>query len=82
MDGFFDVEDLFVRPSVRGHGLGRRLTQLLLARAERPGLPVRFWVPRVDTAGGNLSAFARTTRPLGLRFRDAPVRWASYLLTR
>lgn len=79
-DGFLDVEELFVRPDARGRGYGRGLARLMMNRAERLRLPIRFWIPHVDSSSSNLSAVARTTRPLGLHFEDSPAAWAAHLL--
>ncbi len=44
------LEDLFVDPAARGHGLGRALLQDCLDRARAAGWPRLYWHTREDNA--------------------------------
>lgn len=79
-EGFLDVEELFVRPVDRRQGFGTALAQLFQARAQKLGLPIRFWVPHVDATDTNLATLTRLTRKLGLTVQDTAVLWASYVI--
>ena len=81
-DGALEVEDLYVRPEYRGHGLGSLLADRLseLFRAKRS--PVRLWVPFADARDESPATYPKLVplaRRLGLAFRPCSVRWAAYL---
>jgi GNAT superfamily N-acetyltransferase len=47
-DGYFDIEEMFVRPEYRGQGHGGMLMSQLLEESDKLQLPVRFWIPHAD----------------------------------
>jgi len=77
-DGFFDVEELFVKPNSRGAGNGSRLAAILSSRALQLNLPMRLWVPYADVNSSNLAVFARLVKRLGLTIKRSEVSWAAY----
>ena len=77
-----EIEELYVRPEYRLHGLGRLLATRVRELADAKQVPLRLWVPFVDAAReqpDNQAALLAIARRLGLRFRPCPVPWAAYL---
>jgi GNAT superfamily N-acetyltransferase len=75
--GFLDVEEMFVMPSYRRKGHGKKLRAELRALARRLGLPTLVWIAHADAA--DLTIAERFLAPMGLQLIPSPTRWASYL---
>lgn len=81
-NGFAEVEELFVRPTFRGQGYGRRLANLILSSKRIEGLPLRLWVSHADSQIMTDAAALQTLRRLGLKHvNPSGARWAAYLAT-
>lgn len=65
-DGAAEMKRLWVRPGFRGHGLGRLMTERVIALARETGCPV----VRLDTVDGQMDAAIALYRRLG--FREVP----------
>lgn len=44
------LQDLFVRPDIRGGGVGRALIQAVYDRADAAGAPAVYWLTQADNA--------------------------------
>jgi GNAT superfamily N-acetyltransferase len=77
-----EIEELYVRPEYRLHGMGRILATRVRELADAKHARLRSWVPFADAAReqpGNRAALMAIVRRLGLRFRPCPMPWAAYL---
>jgi GNAT superfamily N-acetyltransferase len=77
---FLDVEELFVRPQYRGQGFGRNMVRLLVRLAFQLQMYPRIWISYPDTTPENLLVIEKLFNPLGLCLREAPVRWAPFVV--
>jgi GNAT superfamily N-acetyltransferase len=78
---FADIEELFVRPTYRRKGYGRRLAKLILASPHISGRSLRLWVSHADQQDVSTPAFTKTLQNLGLSVRPTSRRWAAYVAT-
>jgi GNAT superfamily N-acetyltransferase len=76
--GYLDIEDLYVRPSFRSHGLGRLLVHMISEVASEKHLPLRAWIPHGDYEGQNQTIIDKLMKQLGLVIGSSGVRWASF----
>jgi GNAT superfamily N-acetyltransferase len=74
--GCIEVEELFVRPSFRGQGYGRRLIHSLEELAADSGGPLKIWISHADVGLQNLSIVQGLVQPLGLSIKPSGLRWA------
>jgi GNAT superfamily N-acetyltransferase len=72
----FEIEELFVRPSYRGAGHGKKLFQTMETTAKKLGLSVRMWISFADTAPQNLNLVEKIVGPSGLAVQASGVQWA------
>lgn len=77
VDGFLDVEELFVKPAYRRQGHGKKLRSELNALARRLQLPPRVWIAHPDVA--SLDIAVRLLAPMNLTVLPSPERWAGYV---
>lgn len=77
-DGSLDIEEFFVRPSFRRQGFGKRLAELIRARAEGLNLPLRAWIPFADCWADNYPAMGAILSRLGLGVQRSEMPWAAY----
>lgn len=79
-NGFAEIEELFVLPSWRGRGYGRRLAQMIVARERLVGWPLRAWVPHVDEESVGSVPARQTLARLGLSLeRPDQCQWSAWL---
>jgi GNAT superfamily N-acetyltransferase len=71
-----EVEELFVRPTFRKNGYGKRLVGWVRELAYNKKLPLKIWIPDVDTDPSNLQVLKRLIDPLKLRIVESDSRWA------
>lgn len=72
----FEIEELFVRPTQRGTGWGRKLFQTIESMAKNRVLSIKVWISFADTAPENLKVIEKIVRPSGLSIQASGVRWA------
>jgi hypothetical protein len=79
-DGWFEVEDFFIRPDSREPGTFARLLQEVTNSADFFGCGLRFWIPHADLSskGGNFATVNDVIRALRLKVRKSEARWAAY----
>jgi len=77
-NGFFDIEEFFVRPMFRGQGYGRKLVKAIQGN-RRIKAPLRAWISHADSALG--APAQAVLRRLGLKAEPCSERWASYVAT-
>lgn len=75
-----DVEELFVKPVHRGRGFGRGLARMIAKLAFEAQLYPRIWVSYPDATAENLVRVERLFVPFGFQLREAPVRWAPFIM--
>lgn len=83
-DNALEVEEIYVRPEFRGHGLGRWLAERIAELAREKKLLLRLWVAFADCKSeseANYSAMVATALRLGVQFQPCPVPWAAYFGT-
>ena len=71
----FEIEELFVRPTSRGTGLGKQLFQSIERMAKDRGLSLKLWISFADTAPENLNRIEKIVGPSGLSIQASGVRW-------
>jgi GNAT superfamily N-acetyltransferase len=76
---YLDIEELFVRPTYRRRGYGRRLVDLICEEAKAAGRPLRAWLPRVDASQTVSEAASAVLRRLGLRANRSRRTWAAWV---
>ena len=81
-DGFFDVEELFVRPIYRKQGYGKLLISELKGLAEDKKLPIRLWISYADSYQENHQNLFSVASKIGLKIQKTTVSWAGYVATR
>jgi hypothetical protein len=72
----FEIEELFVKPSYRRTGWGKKLFQTIERTATDCGLSIKMWVSFADTAPENLQRIEKIVGPSGLSIQASGVRWA------
>jgi len=72
----FEIEELFVKPSYRRAGWGKKLFQTIESTAKDRGLSIKVWISFADTAPENLQHIERIVGPSGLSIQTSGVRWA------
>jgi GNAT superfamily N-acetyltransferase len=72
----FEIEELFVKPSYRRTGWGRKLFQTIERMAKDRGLSLKLWISFADTALENLQRIEKIVGPWGLCIQASGVRWA------
>jgi GNAT superfamily N-acetyltransferase len=72
----FEIEELFVRPTHRGTGWGKKLFLAIERMAKDRGLPVKVWISFADTAPENLKLIEKIVGPSGLAIQASGMRWA------
>jgi predicted GNAT family acetyltransferase len=72
----FEIEELFVKPSYRGTGWGKKLFQTLERMARDSGLSLKLWISFADTAPENLKLIEKIVGTSGLIIQASGVRWA------
>ena len=72
----FEIEELFVKPSDRRTGWGKKLFQTIERMAKDRGLALRLWISFADTASENLQRIEKIVGPSGLCIQAGGVRWA------
>ncbi len=72
----FEIEELFVKPSDRRTGWGKKLFQTIERMAKDRGLSLKLWISFADTAPENLQRIEKIVGPSGLCIQASGVRWA------
>jgi GNAT superfamily N-acetyltransferase len=72
-----EIEELFVRPSFRMQGYGRRLIRQMAEIADVHGADLIMWVPFPDAEPANLLVVQKLIVPVGLSLSTSYVRWAA-----
>jgi len=75
-----DVEELFVKPAHRGKGYGRGLARMIAKLAFEVQQHPRIWISYPDSTPENLLRVEKLFIPFGFELREAPVRWAPFLM--
>jgi GNAT superfamily N-acetyltransferase len=75
-DEVIEIEELFVRPSFRRNGYGKRLINWARELAFNKQLPLKLWIPDVDTDPSNLQVLTKLINPLELQIVESDSRWA------
>jgi putative acetyltransferase len=78
-DGICEMKRLYVRPGLRGTGVGTRLVEAVIAEARKIG----YGSMRLDTIGASMQTALALYRTLGFKeippYRDNPIPTATYL---
>jgi hypothetical protein len=79
-DGWFEIEDFFIRPDSRQPGTFARLLREVTESAHFFGCRLRFWIPHADVSakGGNFATVNDVIRAFRLKIRKSEARWAAY----
>jgi GNAT superfamily N-acetyltransferase len=75
--GFLDIEEFFVRPQYRGHGIANQLIEMLTEMTRESKLPLRLWVPFADWSDEQVPRVQRIAEKLGLTLHHPGLRWAA-----
>lgn len=75
-----EIEELFVRPTYRGVGHGKRLMGTMYNLAKDRHLLFRLWISFADTTSDNLKVIEAMAKPVGLSIQASGVRWAPLVL--
>ena len=75
-EGCLEVEDLFVRPTFRGRGYGKRLIRSFEKLAAELGCKIKIWISHADVDAANVAIIDRLIEPIGLNRRMSSNRWA------
>jgi GNAT superfamily N-acetyltransferase len=71
------VEELYVRPQFRRHGYGVRLLQSLGKLSNKTGLPLRFFIPFVDSQPSIICNVEKFLSKEGYHLFPSGLRWCS-----
>jgi hypothetical protein len=77
----FEIEELFVRPTHRGTGLGKKLFRAVERMAKDRDLSLKMWISFADTAPENLKLIEKIVGPSGLSIQASGVLWARLVAT-
>ena len=80
-DGWFEIEDFFIRPDSREPGTFAHLLREVTESAHFFGCRrIRFWIPHADASakGGNFATVNDVIRAFRLKVRKSEARWAAY----
>ena len=75
-EGWLEVEELFVRPTYRRQGYGKRLICYLGEKAAELDTKLKVWISYADTEESNIDAVQKLIRPAGLCIAQSDQRWA------
>jgi hypothetical protein len=76
--GYLDVEELFVKPKFQGQKNGYCLARGLKELAAKLDLPLRLWIPQVNSDSVSISKMQKIIKYLSLRLFPSDVRWARF----
>jgi GNAT superfamily N-acetyltransferase len=77
--GYFDIEELFVRPQYRGKGHGRQLAIAIRQDPKFSAGGLRLWISHADAPMIKNVTTTKILSRLGLKPNRASRRWASYV---
>ncbi len=75
-EGWLEVEELFVRPTFRQQGYGKRLLRSLEKLAGELGCGLKMWVSHADIDASNIAIVDKLIAPIGLVRKVSGNRWA------
>ena len=75
-----DVEEFFVKPAHRGRGYGRSLARTIAKISFAAQQHPRIWISYPDATPENLLRIEKLFTPFGFELREAPVRWAPFVM--
>ena len=78
-DGYFDIEELYVRPQYRKQGFGKHLAQMAKELADQEGLPIKLWVSYADCYKQNQADILKVCKWLGLTIKKSPATWSGFV---
>jgi len=78
-EGWLEVEELFVRPTFRRQGYGKRLLRSLEKLAGELGCRLKMWISHADIDAANMSIIDKLIAPFGLARKVSAYRWAPML---
>lgn len=78
-EGWLEVEELFVRPTFRRQGYGKRLLRSLEKLAGELGCRLKMWISQADIDVANMSIIDKLIAPFGLARKVSAYRWAPML---
>jgi GNAT superfamily N-acetyltransferase len=74
--GVLHVEELYVKPSFRGMGYGKRLVRRVAELAGKRSCNVNLWISYADLDSENLAVVDRLAHRLGLGLIPSGLRWS------
>jgi len=77
-DGYFDVEEFFIKPDYRFRGYGTRLANEILSVAKELDLPIRLWIAEADIEKDNFYGVEKILQKMKLKYTESGVRWAAF----
>lgn len=77
-DGYFDIEEFFIKPDYRFRNYGVQLSSEILNLAKNLNLPIRLWIPEADIERDNFYAVEKILLRMKLEYKESGVRWAAY----
>ena len=76
VEGWLEVEELFVRPTYRHQGYGKGLRRSLEKLAVALGCRLKIWISYADVDPSNISIIDKLIAPIGLTRKVSGYRWA------
>lgn len=73
-----EIEDLFVKPNLRGQGFGRYLIEYAANLAESNSAKLACWVPWGDHQREGLQPFLKLLKHKSMSIEPSGVRWAAF----
>jgi len=80
-EGWLEVDDFYVKPSLRRQGFGAKLARMLQELARSQQVSIRLWIPFPDVEPANKPALTALLSKLDLGVQRSGVRWAPYKAT-